>query len=552
VTASSEAAQDRLRCVMLVSGSQDQDKLIMEDWIAVSKEHSFQFHAFNLVAQHDAGRFLRVADQGAGTYHYLADANIITDAFTAFVGGLKSVVATSVKLSLKAEAGFSISSVETGGHYCWWDGSSEHGIHIADMHAGEQRSFMVYLRGAAAVREQEAAVTDENSKLLTIHAEYLQGSSKKTLRRPCLLLRGKDDDVAMKSEVAAEMVRVKLVKQVKEMVAKAEAHELMKDKWEMMRASAEYEDARGTALLELIEKDVDEMMKKPQCQPHMVSWLSCHWWQRATAMPHYTRAFSSRRARTTSSNGAIALGIAGVVLVCFVMLMLMLRRPTGITPSLNVTAALDVVNHPQWPAMEDDLSLMLGRANEDRITSFFKSASKSDMSQQIDQYLYMVRRRRTLCVDESDLDARSILIIYSLWSMHGLSAGYSLRCCLTRQLRRHCQLFLSREGGEGPGGGVPPRHAQKDQVRRATCPASCFHAGYVQSNEPTPILGTHLARQSLLNFCYRRQSLLNFYISCSAVTCLSLLFLVSDHCASPSSSDYACCHPSCSSSSSRS
>jgi len=49
----------------------------------------------------------------------------------------------------------------------------------------------------------------------------------------------------MKSEVAAEMVRVKLVKQVKEMVAKAKAHELMKDKWEMVRASAEYEDARA-------------------------------------------------------------------------------------------------------------------------------------------------------------------------------------------------------------------------------------------------------------------------------------------------------------------
>ena len=68
------------------------------------------------------------------------------------------------------------------------------------------------------------------------------------------------------------------------------------------------------------------------------------------------------------ARSCLALGIAGVVLVFLIILMLLRllvwRDPTITDDDL----ALKIVNHPQWPAMEDDLSLMLGRAKEDRIT----------------------------------------------------------------------------------------------------------------------------------------------------------------------------------------
>ena len=68
------------------------------------------------------------------------------------------------------------------------------------------------------------------------------------------------------------------------------------------------------------------------------------------------------------ARSCLALGIAGVVLVFLIMLMLLrllvCRDPTITDDDL----ALKIVNHPQWPSMEDDLCLMLGRAKEDRIT----------------------------------------------------------------------------------------------------------------------------------------------------------------------------------------
>ncbi|KAF8642950.1 hypothetical protein HU200_067031 [Digitaria exilis] len=384
--------QDRQRCVMLLSGG-GEDRLTIEDWITRSKEDKFQFHAFDLGAKHDAGRFQSIADKGAGTYHYMgADAKVvIKDAFTAFVVGLKSVVATSVKLTFKAEAGFSISSIETGGHYCWWDheSSGDHGIiDVADMHAGEQRSFIVYLSGGAGATQEKL------DKPLIIDGEYLQAGSSSGEKTPLpCFLRGKD--VAMNSEVAAEIVRVKLVKQVKEMVAKPEAHELMEEKWKVIRDSAEYKDAHGTELIKIVDKGMDEMMKLECHQAHtMVSWLSCHWWQRATAMPHhyYTcGAFRPPPATISTIIGAnkSCLGIAGVVVVLVVLMLLRLLagwNTTEITTPFNVT--LDVVNHPQWPAMYGGISGTLHMVEKDT-TSFFMGVSPTEMSQQIDQYLYM-------------------------------------------------------------------------------------------------------------------------------------------------------------------
>ncbi|KAG2606402.1 hypothetical protein PVAP13_4NG207700 [Panicum virgatum] len=106
-------------------------------------------------------------------------------------------------------------------------------------------------------------------------------------------------------------------------------------------------------------------------------------------MARNTCAFRARATMTSiGARSCLALGIAGVVLVFLIMLML-LRLLVGPDPTItDDDLALKIVNHPQWPAMEDDLSLMLGRAKEDRITSFYKSDSQSDISQQIDHYLY--------------------------------------------------------------------------------------------------------------------------------------------------------------------
>lgn len=391
---------------MLLSGGDD--KLDMDNWIAASSKHKFQLHAFDL---HDelinTERFKCVSEAGVvgAYYHCFPNTSKIPEAFEAFVSGLKSVVATSVKVTLS-------------GDYRWKRGNNI--IHIADMHACEQKSFIVCLQNSASSDRQQ-----QEELRLSVNVDYLEGSTKK---KAITITRNSD-------VVAAEMVRFELVTQLRESVVGAsnkttEAHgdlmsatyEAIKDKYSVWFHDANYSWSSG--VLKLIKEDVDEVLSTDQeyQQAYVVSWLSCHWWQRATCTVSQSRHSGAFRQcqnpvvrditrgqeRTTGLFLApwcgrpwLVAGLAGVVLLLFILLLRLLIiggwwQPSAIDPRMrpfNMTG-LDVVR----PSVQKELLGMFDRAKENNITSFFNhtGASAVDMNYQIDQFLYRVRTYLTI------------------------------------------------------------------------------------------------------------------------------------------------------------
>ncbi|CAO1940487.1 unnamed protein product [Urochloa humidicola] len=423
-------SEQRYRCVMLLSCGED--RLDTAEWVTQIREHEFQLHTFDLGAtqKHDAGRFKCLVDQRAGAYHYFASNASITHAFGEFVAGLKTIVAMSVSLKAHAAAqGISTRSVEAGGHHASSHSSEHHEIHIADMHAGEHKNFIVYLHYStgASASQAIAAATVEN--VLSVSGKYKLGCSS-TVRelQPCLL-PGKDVIVSMQSEVAAEVVRSMLVKEVKEiivnnkevkhvkevnkeefeMIKSTETHEhkttheqtTLKEKWTKIHELAVHKEAISTQLVKHMEEDVAKMTVHGG-RLHMMAWLSCHWWQRAVTMSHYSYAFRASSTTMTAARGSQAparwrqlclwvVGLLFFVLMAILLGRLLYYRRRQPLPAVSPTA-LDVIqHHTQWPAMKEDLDKMLRGAKDEKITSFFqkKDASSLAINQEIEQYLYM-------------------------------------------------------------------------------------------------------------------------------------------------------------------
>ncbi|CAL4992515.1 unnamed protein product [Urochloa decumbens] len=378
----------RLGCIILLSGGED--KVISTTKIP---ELKYPVHTFGLGADHDARPLSCIADKSAGTYSFINSCT--KNAFKVFIDGLTSVAATSVNVRLKPHAGVTISSIVKGGYKqdVKEEESSCHEIHIADMCAGERKNFMVYL----TLSDQEGATVE---KLLTVDGDY---QLKHSNNQQCFL-RPKDLTTTIidsslgsvqESEVTTELLRLKLVKGVMAM-AEQDAHpaaDELRRGWKDMVESTECKGADSTAVSHL-GKDVDEMVKKPGGRSYMLSWLSCHKWQRVTTMAHYPCGFGARAATSPRESRLPAFLRGPWCLFGAVFLLALLAMLLGLyfsnTPTILRVAHLDVMQHPSWPAMAKDLDVMIDRTKQGEITSFFvdNNASSSEMSHQIDQYLY--------------------------------------------------------------------------------------------------------------------------------------------------------------------
>jgi hypothetical protein len=234
-----------------------------------------------------------IADKTSGVYSYVEDdTNSIMEAFELFITGITSVAVTCLKISLAAQEGVAISSIESGGHAnkVSFDKTSGE-VSINDIYAGERKNVIVYL-----------TVEKGKNKLLTVGGRYRGFNSCKVLGdMDVFVLRPSSPrNLAIHPEVATELARIRLEKALSAMVEvkyhqyrspeeqsqmQAEWQEL----WNRIRYSDEGRGAREEILSELV-KDVAEIEgavvglygHNPKDVPYLMSWLSCHKWQRAT------------------------------------------------------------------------------------------------------------------------------------------------------------------------------------------------------------------------------------------------------------------------------
>lgn len=270
--------------IMVLFVSLYDDALLPE----ISSEIEFPVHIFDLKYPHGSGNHKvasYIADRNSGTYSMVElehDMKNAAAAMELFIGGITKVAAMSIDIAFTAHDGASISSIDSGG-YCSHVNSEGHSgeIHINDIYAGETKNFIVKIMKPVKGKE----------KLMTISGRYRSlNASKMLLADTDVFVLGSEcspENLAMHSEVATELMRLQFVKGISS-ILQLQAQltidnmdsDTMESLWSTVRGSKWGKRASKEALY-VIDKEKEEILK--QGSPYLLSWLSCHKWQRATS-----------------------------------------------------------------------------------------------------------------------------------------------------------------------------------------------------------------------------------------------------------------------------
>ena len=265
----------RVGCIMFLSDNND---IRIKDRYDEEISSEFPAYVFGLGELHHPEVMKYIADRTRGTYSFVHyDINALKDAFALLISGLTKIAATSIKISLSAHEGVSISSTYSGGYNNSVSSDELSGeIDVDNMYAGERKNFVVYLTVAEG----------SDNKLMTVGGRYrsfiadreLTDTGVLVLRPSSASLLG---NTAIHQEVAAELIRIQLLKGLITMGRNPDSLEQL---WARVKCSEEGVSAPEETLLEL-GNDVAEITRVityNSSPPYMLSWLTCHLWQRAT------------------------------------------------------------------------------------------------------------------------------------------------------------------------------------------------------------------------------------------------------------------------------
>nr|XP_011460448.1 PREDICTED: uncharacterized protein LOC105349370 isoform X1 [Fragaria vesca subsp. vesca] len=104
-------------------------------------------HTFGFGYDHDPNIMHAISDVSGGTFSFIESVGMIQDSFALCIGGLLSVVAQEVRLTLRsASPGVKILAIPSGRHVNEiFDEGQQGVIHVGNMYAEEQKQFLVYL-----------------------------------------------------------------------------------------------------------------------------------------------------------------------------------------------------------------------------------------------------------------------------------------------------------------------------------------------------------------------------------------------------------------------
>ncbi|CAN6373473.1 unnamed protein product [Urochloa humidicola] len=241
----------------------------------------YPVHAFGFRDVLNAGQMYHIAKSTSGTYCVLNDEHDqITEAFTACIGNIASVVAARTKIYISytgQEATTTFSDIKSGTFKSLIDNVDRKrgSINVGALQAGAARSFIVYMHG---VEEKEH---EQLAKLLSVRVESYAGCRAEEREKAGeVVIERKGVDGSRK--VAAEIVRIKAVEIVGGILerysgnglAGAAADELQ-EKWINLKSTEYGREASEACITARLDAEIEEMVATV-CQgsglSYMVSW----------------------------------------------------------------------------------------------------------------------------------------------------------------------------------------------------------------------------------------------------------------------------------------
>lgn len=287
----------------------------------------FPVHTFGFGSDHDSTAMHAISDASAGTFSFIESVDIIQDAFARCIGGLLSVVAQELRLTVGSGApGVHIGSIPSGKYSNKISAQRQRGvIDVGDLYADEEKEFLVYLSVpvSSACGGQEGM--DKKTTLVDVQCSYKDPLSKETVETEGKIIEIERpealsiDHISVCLEVDRQRNRLLVAEGISEAQRLADVGNLEGAQMVLaQRRSALLSSASaraGDGLCNWLEAELGEIRERMaslesyECsgRAYVLSGLSSHSWQRAT-----TRGSSmsqplvvTRETGTPSTSGAV-------------------------------------------------------------------------------------------------------------------------------------------------------------------------------------------------------------------------------------------------------
>ncbi|PKI64414.1 E3 ubiquitin-protein ligase WAV3 [Punica granatum] len=268
-------------------------------------------HTFGFGADHDAAAMHSISEMSSGTFSFIEAENVIQDAFAQCIGGLLSVVVQELKVEV--ESRLQLGQIKAGSYQSSLDAGGKTGsIVVGDLYAEEERDFLVTVkipidqscRGEQSLLEVRCVYRDP----ITKETVRLEGASEVRIERP-----EETGDLAVSMEVDRQRNRLYAAEAMAEARLAAERGDLSSAVSVLEicnRALSETVSARAgdrlcislcAELKEMKERMANRRVYEASGRAYVLSGLSSHSWQRATARGDSTNSNSLVQAYQTPS-----------------------------------------------------------------------------------------------------------------------------------------------------------------------------------------------------------------------------------------------------------
>lgn len=251
-------------------------------------------HAFGFGVDHDASSMHSISETSGGTFSFIETEGVIQDAFAQCIGGLLSVVVQELQVGVECvDSTIRLGSIKAGSYPSRVIADGRSGfIDVGDLYADEERDFLV------SVSFPEQFCSNETS-LITVRCVYKDPLTKEQVTLKSEEVKIKRPEIAGDEVVSIEVDRQRNRLQAAEAMAQARARAEQAD---LAGAVAILESCRGVLsetvsaksgdrlcialdaeLKEMQERMASRHVYEASGRAYVLSGLSSHSWQRATA-----------------------------------------------------------------------------------------------------------------------------------------------------------------------------------------------------------------------------------------------------------------------------
>ncbi|XP_022724855.1 uncharacterized protein LOC111281377 [Durio zibethinus] len=287
-----------------------------------SRQLTIPVHTFGFGSEHDSNAMHAISDISGGTYSFIDSIDILQDAFARCIGGLLSVVAQDVQLTIQSiSPGVQIGSIHSGRYKSeiFYQGQKAI-IDVGSLYADEEKEFLVYVSIPASSHAEGEKKLDKMSLLDVMCSnkdsstmEIVQSRHERVdIRRPKVL---SPTDSMVCLEVDRQRNRLSVAEAIANAQRRAElgdlehAQALLSEQRRALLSSVSAQAGDGLCnWLEAELRETGQRMANMQLyeqtgRAYVLSGLSAHSWQRATTRGHSTIILEE--GATTSTNATI-------------------------------------------------------------------------------------------------------------------------------------------------------------------------------------------------------------------------------------------------------